>query len=56
MKPEKTAVEWLQEKYKEQGTIYNFQFEEAKAIEQKQRSESYSNGHANGQMDAFTTI
>jgi hypothetical protein len=56
MKSEKTAVEWLREKYKEQMTIYNFQFEEAYAIEQKQKSESYSNGYANGQMDALTTL
>ena len=27
------AVEWLQEKYKQQGVIFNLQFEQAKEIE-----------------------
>jgi hypothetical protein len=32
-----TAVEWLQEKYKQQGVIFNLQFEQAKAMEKEQK-------------------
>jgi hypothetical protein len=31
-----TAVEWLQEKYKQQGVIFNLQFEQAKEMEKEQ--------------------
>lgn len=31
-----TAVEWLQEKYKQQGTIFKSQFEQAKEMEKQQ--------------------
>ena len=32
-----TAVEWLQEKYKQQGVIFNLQFEQAKEMEKEQK-------------------
>jgi hypothetical protein len=31
-----TAVEWLQEKYKQQGVIFNLQFDQAKEMEKEQ--------------------
>ena len=31
-----TAIEWLQEKYKQQGTIFKSQFEQAKEMEKQQ--------------------
>ena len=34
-----TAVEWLQEKYKQQGVIFNLQFEQAKEMEKEQKIE-----------------
>jgi hypothetical protein len=52
---EQTAVEFLLEKYKSQNTLlFAEDFEQAKEIEKKQRRESYDNGYANGQMDAYT--
>ena len=34
-----TAVEWLQEKYKQQGVIFNLQFDQAKEMEKEQMIE-----------------
>ena len=34
-----TAIEWLEEKYKQQGVIFNLQFEQAKAMEKEQKIE-----------------
>ena len=36
-----TAVEWLQEKYKQQGVIFNLQFDQAKAMEKEQIKDAY---------------
>ena len=36
-----TAIEWLQEKYKQQGTIFKSQFEQAKEMENQQMKEMY---------------
>jgi hypothetical protein len=33
------AVEWLQEKYKQQGVIFNLQFDQAKEMEKEQKIE-----------------
>jgi hypothetical protein len=43
MKTEKqlTAVEWLQKKYKQQGTIFNLQFEQAKEMEKEQIKDAF---------------
>ena len=57
-----TAVEWLVEQF--ETTInytieeYQLKIQQAKRMEKEQieseREEAYSNGYANGQMDAFT--
>jgi flagellar biosynthesis/type III secretory pathway protein FliH len=62
MEKQQTAVEWLKEIYDSCNTyekfISNIDWEQAKEMfeEQikKEREEAYSNGYANGQMDAFT--
>ena len=36
-----TAVEWLQKKYKQQGTIFNLQFEQAKEMEKEQIKDAF---------------
>ena len=38
-----TAVEWLQEKYKQQGVIFNLQFEQAKEMEKEQIEKLWTN-------------
>jgi len=57
----KTAVEWLIEHLTEYGfdlSHHELEIEQAKEMEKqqikKEREEAYSNGYANGQMDAFT--
>jgi hypothetical protein len=35
------AVEWLQEKYKQQGVIFNLQFDQAKEMEKEQIKDAY---------------
>jgi len=40
----KTAVEWLQEKYKQQGTIFNLQFERAKEMEKDNIEDAFFHG------------
>ena len=39
-----TAVEWLQEKYKQQGTILNVQFERAKEMEKDIITDAFNDG------------
>ena len=36
-----TAVEWLQKKYKQQGTIFNLQFEQDKEMEKEQIKDAF---------------
>jgi hypothetical protein len=38
-----TAVEWLQEKYKQQGVIFNLQFDQAKEMEKEQIEKLWTN-------------
>ena len=38
-----TAVEWLQEKYKQQGVIFNLQFDQAKEMEKEQMEITWNN-------------
>jgi hypothetical protein len=38
-----TAVEWLQEKYKQQGVIFNLQFKQAKEMEHEQMEITWNN-------------
>ena len=38
-----TAVEWLQEKYKQQGVIFNLQFDQAKEMEKEQMEKLWTN-------------
>ena len=49
MKTEKqlTAVEWLQKKYKQQGTIFNLQFEQAKEMEKQIIAQAFEDGDYN---------
>lgn len=65
MKPKKTAVEWLFNQLSinnitlDKGTKAHQEmeqkiFDQAKEMERKERQESYANGFANGQMDAYT--
>jgi hypothetical protein len=42
-----TAVEWLQEKYKQQGVIFNLQFEQAKEMEKEQIVTAHYQGYRN---------
>ena len=54
---QQTAVEWLVEKMLNQDwyTYKSLEYiEQAKQMEKEQRVESYKNGYANGQMDAFS--
>jgi hypothetical protein len=37
------AVEWLQEKYKQQGVIFNLQFDQAKEMEKEQIEKLWTN-------------
>jgi hypothetical protein len=63
MKDKITAVEWLIDQMFKQGyfdgnkplTYTNLDHlqQQAKEMEMEQRVESYKNGYANGQMDAF---
>ena len=41
------AVEWLQEKYKQQGVIFNLQFEQAKEMEKEQIVTAHYQGYRN---------
>jgi hypothetical protein len=60
MKPKKTALEWFAEvvnsaKWKwADVTDRNAIIEQAKEMERQERQESYANGYANGQRDAYT--
>ena len=53
-----TAVEWLFEQYVNKSIITIEDIEQAKEMEKQriknEREETYNNGYANGQMDAFT--
>jgi hypothetical protein len=56
---EQSAVEWIESYLLKFNDISNNlrirkAFEQAKEMEKKQRRESYDNGYANGQMDAYT--
>ena len=55
-----TAVDWLYNNLKSHFEydgdlleIIQYSFEQAKQMEIEQKVESYKNGYANGQMDAF---
>jgi len=55
-----TAVDWLYNNLKSHFEydgdlleIIQYSFEQAKQMEMEQKVESYKNGYANGQMDAF---
>ena len=43
-----TAVEWLQEKYKQQGVIFNLQFEQAKEMEKENIVNAWDNSTHSG--------
>ena len=58
---QQTAVEWLYNNLKSHFEydgdlleVIQYSFEQAKQMEKEQRVESYKNGYANGQMDAFS--
>ena len=54
---EQTAVEWLISQLNKEGfaqVVTDEEIEQTKEMEKKQRRESYDNGYANGQMDAYT--
>lgn len=57
MEKQQTAVEWLVEKMLNQDwyTYKSLEYiEQAKQMEMEQKVESYKNGYANGQTDAFS--
>jgi len=58
MEKQQTAVEYLfktlSHYYKGMEKSYNPLFEKAKQMEKEQKVESYKNGYANGQTDAFS--
>ena len=65
---QQTATEWLENQIKTSKYFYKVMedinsrstvaqsdiFKQAKEMEKEQRVESYKNGYANGQMDAFS--
>jgi hypothetical protein len=60
MEKQITAIDWLYDNLKSHFEhdgdlleIIQYSFEQAKQKEMEQKVESYKNGYANGQMDAF---
>ena len=47
------AVEWLQEKYKQQGVIFNLQFEQAKEMEKEQMLNAFQESRLTHPMIGF---
>jgi len=60
MEKKQSSVEYLMEMIKLNNKDFYAMlfedkvFEQAKAMHQEEKKESYDNGYANGQMDAFT--
>jgi hypothetical protein len=57
MQNKQTAVEWLIEQLKDMEydlRLIPNTIQQALAMEMEQKVESYKNGYANGQMDAFS--
>jgi hypothetical protein len=51
-----TAVEWLQEKYKQQGVIFNLQFEQAKEMEKEHLYNFYMQGGVDAIYEADRNV
>ena len=58
MEKKQSSIDWLIDKLsnydEEMIFLYKNEIEQAKAMHQEEKKESYDNGYANGQMDAFT--